>query len=70
MTTTPEHACDNGWVDSNADHPKPCRTCKPWLYACTACGATVTACHKRQGKCCPSCPHTPPRLGATRKAAA
>ncbi|SMD24195.1 hypothetical protein [Lentzea albidocapillata] len=25
------HACDQGWLDRNADHPRPCLTCRPHL---------------------------------------
>ena len=25
------HRCDHGWLDRNADHPRPCLICKPWL---------------------------------------
>jgi hypothetical protein len=68
MTTMPAHSCDRGWVDFNADHPKPCRTCKPHLYACRSCGITVRECHRlRPDACCPRCPHTPPRLKRTRR---
>lgn len=56
-----EHECNNGWADQDAT--RPCRVCRPWHFACTVCGATVTACYRAGGRCCPSCPHTPPRLG-------
>lgn len=25
------HRCDRGWIDRNADRPKPCLVCKPHL---------------------------------------
>lgn len=59
-----DHSCTDGWTD--VDEARPCRICRPWHYACTTCGLTVRACHKLTGKCCPSCPHTPP---TTRKKA-
>lgn len=27
----PSHRCNRGWLDRDADHPKPCLICKPWL---------------------------------------
>lgn len=66
-----EHECDNGWADQEA--ARPCPTCRPWHYSCTTCGATVRSCANTVGKCCPSCPHTPPALKrrrSRRKAAA
>ena len=59
-TELESHECANGWT--NADDARPCRICRPWHYACSACGMSVSACHsKADGKCCQSCPHTPPR---------
>lgn len=53
-----EHTCVNGWADE--DNARPCRICRPWHFGCAICGASVSACHKLAGRCCPSCPHTPP----------
>jgi len=27
------HTCDNGWIDHDADHPRPYPTCRPHLAA-------------------------------------
>jgi hypothetical protein len=27
----PEHRCDHGWIDRDADHPVPCLVCRPHL---------------------------------------
>lgn len=56
-----EHSCANGWEDE--ENARPCRVCRPWHFACTTCGAGVSACHRLTGRCCPACPHTPPKLG-------
>ncbi|MEU4804394.1 hypothetical protein [Actinosynnema sp. NPDC023587] len=26
-----EHVCRNGWIDPDADNPRPCLECKPHL---------------------------------------
>lgn len=26
-----EHDCDHGFIDRDADNPRPCLICKPWL---------------------------------------
>lgn len=55
--------CVNGWL-GDGDSPLPCPTCKPWLAACSTCGTSRKRCEfdraKLRGRCCPSCPHTPP----------
>lgn len=49
-----EHACSRGWIDE--DNARPCRICRPWHFACRACGTSSR----------PACPHTPPsRKGRT-----
>jgi hypothetical protein len=31
-TEPPDHICNDGWVgDPNADEPRACLDCKPWL---------------------------------------
>lgn len=25
------HQCDSGWLDRDADQPRPCLACRPWL---------------------------------------
>lgn len=30
-TDPPAHECDDGWLDRDADQPKPCLRCKPHL---------------------------------------
>lgn len=25
------HRCDRGWLDADADRPRPCVHCRPWL---------------------------------------
>lgn len=27
------HSCDRGWIDRDADRPRPCLVCRPWLRA-------------------------------------
>lgn len=29
--TVDVHECDGGWIDRDADHPRPCLVCKPNL---------------------------------------
>lgn len=29
--TETEHRCDHGWIDADADQPRPCLHCRPWL---------------------------------------
>jgi hypothetical protein len=31
----PPHHCDRGWIDRDADQPRPCLVCKPWLSRAT-----------------------------------
>lgn len=69
----PEHnpACVNGWLPADDEgHPKPCIVCRPWLAACPTCGKAQARCEFERsmvGRCCPSCPHTPPVTKTRRK---
>jgi hypothetical protein len=55
--------CVNGWIPAG-DMQAPCPVCKPWLAACPNCGKSRTRCEfdrSSHGRCCPACPHNPPR---------
>lgn len=64
MTELEEHVCANGWEDE--DNARPCRVCRPWHYACTTCGASVSHCHKLTGRCWPLLPAHPAEARPTK----
>ena len=56
--------CVGGWLgDPDADRPRPCPRCRPWVVAapCRVCGVVESLCSRQlgagRGACCGSCEH-------------